>query len=114
MMQNTETGGAPVPISDNTFDSFVKENKVVLVDAWAPWCGPCRMLGPTVDQIAKENAGKVAVGKLNVDDNRAISTRFRIMSIPTMLVFKDGKLVETMVGALPKDSIMATLNRHMD
>ena len=106
--------GVTVQVTDASFEQFVADNKLVLVDAWAPWCGPCKMVGPVLDKIASEQAGKVTIGKLNVDENRAVSTKFRIMSIPTMLVFKDGTLVDSMVGALPKPQIEAVLKKHMD
>ena len=113
--ENTEKpAGVTVPVTDASFEQFVADNKLVLVDAWAPWCGPCRMVGPVLDQIAAEQAGNVTIGKLNVDENRAVSMKFKIMSIPTMLVFKDGTLVDSMVGALPKPQIEAVLKKHMN
>ena len=106
--------GKPEKVSDGTFDQFVGSNSLVLVDAWAPWCAPCRMLGPTIDQIASEQAGKVAVGKLNVDENRAVSMKFRIMSIPTMLIFKKGKPISNIVGFRPKEELERNINAALD
>ena len=81
-----------VKLTDSTFSQEVELNKgVVLVDFWAPWCGPCRMVGPIIDEVAQEYAGKAKVGKLNVDENPEVAMKYGIMSIPTMLIFKDGK-----------------------
>ena len=86
-------------------------NGVALVDFWAPWCGPCRMVAPIIDEIAEEYQGKAKVGKLNTDENLALSTEYNIMSIPTMLIFKDGKIVDQINGALPKKRITAVLDK---
>ena len=97
---------SPVIVSDKTFnDEIVTSPVPVLLDCWAPWCGPCRTIGPIIDQLAKEFAGKVKFAKLNVDENPTTSTKYNIMSIPTMLLFKDGKMVNSLVGALPKAEI---------
>jgi len=97
---------SPVIVSDNTFnDEIVAHPGPALLDCWAPWCGPCRTIGPIIDQLAKEFAGKVKFAKLNVDENPATSAKYNIMSIPTMLLFKDGKVMNSLVGALPKAEI---------
>ncbi len=97
---------SPVIVSDKSFnDEIITSPVPVLLDCWAPWCGPCRAVGPIIDQLAKEFAGKVKFAKLNVDENPATSTKYNIMSIPTMLLFKDGKVVNSLVGALPKAEI---------
>jgi len=95
----------PVVLADGTFGEFVAKYPKVVVDCWAPWCGPCRMLSPTVDAIAKDMKGKVAFGKVDTDENFEISSKYRIMSIPTLLFFKDGKLVDKMVGAAPRNVV---------
>jgi thioredoxin 1 len=100
---------SPTVLSDATFDDFSKKNPLVVVDCWAEWCGPCRMIGPVIEQLAKEFAGKVAFGKLNVDQNPATAVRFRIMSIPTLLIMKNGAVIDTIVGAVPRDYIVSKL-----
>ena len=107
MMQRAGSGGngwpeTPVQVNDDAFESFVKKYPKVVVDCWAPWCGPCRMLSPTIDALSKEMKGEVAFGKLNTDDNYGTAGKFKIMSIPTLLFFKDGELVNKMVGAAPR------------
>lgn len=104
---------APVKVDDSSFDSFISQYPVILVDCWAPWCGPCRIVGPVIDALAKEYSGKVAFGKLNTDENPSTSGRFDIMAIPTMLIFKNGKQVDQIVGAVPKGRIEDTLKRYL-
>ncbi|NLY91435.1 MAG: thioredoxin [Firmicutes bacterium] len=84
---------------------------VALVDFWAPWCGPCRMVAPIIDELAEEYAGKAKIGKVNTDENMDLSVQYQIRTIPTMLVFKDGKVVDTINGALPKQRIAAVLDK---
>jgi thioredoxin 2 len=104
----------PVTVSDATFAAEVERAPLpVLVDMWAPWCGPCRTVAPIVDQIAAEMAGRVKVAKMNVDDNPATSARFGVRSIPTLLVFKGGSEVDRIVGAQPKAAIVSRLERHV-
>jgi len=101
-----------VEVTDASFDGFVKEHPKVVVDCWAAWCGPCRMLSPIIDQLSEEKAG-ITFGKLNVDQNRVIPMRYGIMSIPTLLYFRDGKLVDKTLGALPKAALEARLSSVM-
>ena len=97
---------SPVIVSDKIFNHEIISSPVpVLLDCWAPWCGPCRTIGPIIDQLAKEFAGKIKFAKLNVDENPATSAKYNIMSIPTMVLFKDGKVVNSLVGALSKAEI---------
>ena len=101
---------AEMELTSRSFDSEVlNSDKPVLVDFWASWCGPCRMLAPVVAEIARERAGSVKVAKVNIDEEPALANRFRVSSIPTVLVFKDGKIVNSSVGFRPKAAIEALL-----
>jgi thioredoxin 1 len=118
MMQGPAPAGPagldrPVDMDEAGFERFVTAHPFVVVDCWAPWCGPCRVVGPIVDQLAREMAGRVVFGKLNVDDNPRVSQAFGIQSIPTLLVFSGGRLVDRLVGALPKPMLAAHLERHL-
>jgi thioredoxin 2 len=105
-------GAGPLTVTDATFAAEVERSPLpVLVDLWAPWCGPCRTVGPIVDALAADFAGRVRVAKMNVDENPATSSRFAVRSIPTLLVFKDGREVDRLVGAQPKAAIAARLER---
>ena len=101
----------PIFITDQNFEREVLQTsgRPVLVDCWAPWCGPCRMIGPVMDQLAAESQGRYRIAKLNVDDNPQTASRFQIASIPTMLIFKDGKLIDRLIGAQPKQTIAERL-----
>jgi thioredoxin 1 len=102
----------PLEVTDAEFASFVKRHDVVVIDCWASWCGPCRMIAPSIDALAREMAGRVVFGKLDADENPRVMEAFGIMGIPTLLVFKGGKLVDRLVGALPKAQIAAAIARH--
>jgi thioredoxin 1 len=100
-----------VEITDDNFESEVlKSDKPVLIDFWAVWCGPCKMIAPIVEELANEYDGKVKIGKLDVDSNQQTSIKYGVRSIPTLLVFKGGKLKDTIIGAVPKKHIVEKLN----
>ena len=101
-------------IATNTsFDGLLADEKLVIVDFWATWCGPCRMLSPLLDEVEEEMADKITVVKVNVDDADEIAMRYRIMSIPTLLFFKNGQLVDKSVGAMPKSSLVDKINANL-
>ena len=101
-------------LTDDNFDaSVIKADKLVLVDFWAEWCGPCRMIAPTVDALATELEGKLVVGKLNVDDNPMTTTRYNVRGIPTLLLFKGGSVVESVVGVQDKSSLKRLVEQHV-
>jgi thioredoxin 1 len=107
-------GDNTLTFTDGSFDTDVINSEVpVLVDFWAEWCGPCRMMGPTVDQIATDYAGKVKVGKLDVDSNQQTASRYGIRGIPTLLLFKGGQIVEQKVGAIGKNDFQKMLDKYV-
>ena len=107
-------GANTLTFTDNAWDTEVlKSETPVLVDFWAEWCGPCRMIGPTVDQVADEFAGKLRVGKLNVDENGSIAMRYNVRGIPTLLLFKGGQIVEQRVGAVSKTDLLKMVQPHV-
>ena len=103
----------PVTITDATFVEIVMKYPLVVVDCWAQWCGPCRMVAPIIDELAKEYAGKIVFGKLNVDENPRVSTEFAIMAIPTIFIFKNGEPVDVVQGAMPKPYFEAKLKEWL-
>ncbi|MGE5570651.1 MAG: thioredoxin [Rhodospirillales bacterium] len=107
-------GANVLTFNDSTFDNDVLKSDVpVLVDFWAEWCGPCKMMAPTVDQIAAEYAGKLKVGKVDVDENGGTAMRFNIRGIPTLLLFKDGRVVDSRVGAVGRSEVLKMLAPHI-
>ena len=105
---------AAVQVTDSSFKADVLESNVpVLVDFWAPWCGPCRMVAPVVDEIAEQYSGKVKVVKLNTDENPQVASQYGIRSIPTLMIFKGGQRVDMVVGAVPKTTLANTLEKYL-
>ena len=107
------TNVEPAKVTDSNFEKVVSEHPLALIDFWAVWCYPCRALEPTIEELAAEYSGKVFVGKLNVDENPKTAERFNVFSIPTMLIMKNGKEVERIVGLVPKKHIEAVLKKHL-
>ncbi len=106
------SGETVIHISEGTFeDEVLKSTQPALVDFWAPWCGPCRAIAPILDEIAEEYKGKVKVAKINVDENRKLAGDHGVMSIPTMILFKDGKVVDKLIGLVPKDRLKALMDK---
>ena len=102
-------------LTDANFDQSIAGSELpILVDFWAPWCGPCRFVGPVLSEIAEEKTATLRIGKLNVDDNQMTAAKFQVTGIPTMILFKDGKQIERIVGAMPKQALEAALSKHLD
>ena len=99
--------GAPVTLTDATFDQVINGDLPVLVDFWAPWCGPCHMVAPTIEALAQDFDSQLVVGKVNVDENQRVAQRYGIMSIPTMMIFRNGQVIDQVVGALPAQALRA-------
>ncbi|MCF2443853.1 thioredoxin [Dyadobacter sp. CY345] len=105
--------GKALEITDSTFEELIQGDQPVLVDFWAEWCGPCKMIGPVVEQLAGEYEGKAVIGKMDVDMNSAIPAKFGIRSIPTLMIFKNGQLVDKVVGVVPKTTLEDKLNAQI-
>ena len=105
--------GKALEITDANCEQFVNSDQPVLVDFWAEWCGPCKMIGPVVEELAGEYEGKAVIGKLNVDENPTMTAKFGVRSIPTLLVFKNGQVVDKQVGAVPKSVLAQKLTAQM-
>ena len=103
----------PVEITDSNFEKIINSDKPVLVDFWAEWCGPCKMIGPLVEELANEFEGKAIIGKVDVDTNPEVSAKFGIRSIPTLLVFKNGEIVDKQVGAVPKSVLSEKIETQL-
>jgi len=103
----------PVVVTDATIDSAVSQYPVFVLDCWAEWCGPCRMIGPIIEELAREMKGKAVFGKLNVDQNMQTANKHRISAIPTLMIFKDGKLIDKLVGAYPKPALVAKIQKFL-
>ncbi len=105
----------PVEVTDSNFQNEVLNSATpVLIDFWAEWCGPCKMIAPVVEELAKEYDGKLKVGKVDVDSNQQVSMQFGIRSIPTLLIFKQGKVVDQLVGAVPKRMLVEKITKHLN
>jgi len=102
----------PIKITDADINENIKKYPNLVIDCWAPWCGPCIMIGPIIEDLAKELHGKVVFAKLNVDENQVTSIKYQIMSIPTMLIFKNGNLVDKIIGAMPKNELKQKLTTY--
>ena len=102
----------PVKVTDSKFDEFVNDYDLALIDCWAAWCGPCKMMEPVLDELAEDMQGEAAVGKLNVDENKEKSSEYGISSIPTLLIFKDGENVDRLVGAMDKETLKQKLDSY--
>lgn len=101
-------------LTDSNFNELIlNSDKLTVVDFWAPWCGPCKVLGPVIDELATEYDSKVVIGKVNVDDNPEVSSHFGIRNIPTVLFIKDGKIIDIQVGMAPKASLVTKINSHI-
>ncbi len=114
VVEERKTINKPIKLDINNFDEVIHNNKIVFVDFWAAWCGPCILMAPTVEELARKYAGKVVVGKLNVDENRAIAYRYNIMSIPTFMIFYNGEPVERIVGATSITVFERVLERYIN
>ncbi len=102
----------PIKVTDADFEDTIKKYDTVVVDCWAPWCGPCRMIGPVIEELANEMHGNVVFGKLNVDDNKQVAAKYQIMSIPSLLVFKNGEIVDKIIGAMPKQVLKPKIEQY--
>jgi len=101
-------------VTSANIEETIKSNPALIVDCWAPWCGPCRMMSPVIDELAKDYKGKITFGKMNTDQNQDIAGKYGIQSIPTLLIFKDGKLADRKVGALPKKVLEEELTKSFN
>ena len=105
--------GKTLEITDKNFNDIISKNKTVLVDFWAEWCGPCRIIGPVIEELANEYEGKAIIGKLDVDSNQESSVKYEVRSIPTIITFKDGKIVDRQVGAVPKETLTNIIDSQL-
>jgi thioredoxin 1 len=103
----------PITVTDSTFQQMIQQHSLVVVDCWAVWCAPCRMIAPVIESLAQDYAGRIVFAKLDVDTNPLISHQYQIQSIPTLLIFKHGRLVDRLVGALPRQLLEPKIRQHL-
>jgi thioredoxin 1 len=108
-----ELPGKPIVVTDATLEKAANQYPILILDCWAEWCGPCRMIGPIIEELAGEMKGKVVFGKLNVDENPLTANKYKISAIPTLMVFKDGKLIDKLVGAYPKTTLTGKIQKYL-
>lgn len=111
--QGESASNKPIKVTDATFKEMILNHSLVVVDCWAPWCAPCRIVAPVIEGLARDYAGKILFGKLNVDKNRKVATQYQVMSIPTLLVFKNEKLIDRIVGAMPRQMLEPKITRYL-
>ena len=104
----------PVEVTDASFEETIQNHPLAVVDCWAPWCAPCNIVAPIIEELARDYAGRILFGKLNVDENRRVAMQYQIMGIPTLLVFKNGKLVDRIVGAMPRQVLEGKITRYLE
>ena len=113
LKQKVSIVNKPVDVNDATFTEFILNNSVVVIDCWASWCAPCRMVAPIIDEMAREYVGRIVFGKLNVDENRSVANHYQVLSIPTLLVFKKGNLIDRIVGAMPREMLEPRITHYL-
>ena len=111
--EKTRWPDEPINITDETFQETVQKYPLVVIDCWAPWCGPCRMVAPVIEEMANDYAGKIVFGKLIVDENKQTAMKYGIMSIPTLLIFKKGELVDQIAGAMPRQMLEPEITKYL-
>jgi thioredoxin 1 len=111
--QRVQSIAKPVALTDDSFSREIDEHELAVVDFWAPWCGPCRMVGPIIEELARDYSGRVFFGKVNVDENPLTSNTFQVKSIPTILIFKGGRAVDGIIGALPRSQIESRFKQYL-
>ena len=112
-LNDDEYPSSPLKVTDDDFDKVIQRFPLVVVDCWAPWCGPCHMVAPVIAELAKDYQGKIAFGKLNVDENQEAAMKYGIMSIPALLVFQNGELVDQIIGAQPKPMLEPKITKYL-
>ena len=111
--EKTRWPDEPINVTDETFQETVQKYPLVVIDCWAPWCGPCRMVAPVIEEMANDYAGKIVFGKLSVDENKQTAMKYGIMSIPTLLIFKKGELVDQIAGAMPRQMLEPKIMKYL-